>query len=64
MAGGKRFSIMNRLHGAINDELGDTNFLSVLIILGIVLVLAGVFMGFKDQIVGQVNNLISGFVIG
>ena len=47
----------------MNDEKGDTNFISVLIILGIVVVLAGVFMGFKDQIVKQVNDLMKNFKI-
>ncbi|MBR4733737.1 MAG: hypothetical protein IK081_13315 [Lachnospiraceae bacterium] len=56
--------MMNKLQEVVNDEQGDTNFISVLIILGIVVVLAGVFMTFKDQIVGQVNNIVSGFTIG
>ena len=55
--------MMNKLQEIANDEQGDTNFISVLIILGIVVVLAGVFMTFKDQIVGQVNNIVSGFTI-
>ena len=54
---------MCRLHDMLDDEQGDTNFISVLIILGIVVVLAGVFMGFKDQIVKQVNDLMKNFVI-
>ena len=48
---------------AVKDERGDTNFISILIILGIVIILAGVFMAFKDQIVGQVQNIINGFTI-
>lgn len=48
---------------AVKDERGDTNFISVLIILGIVILLAGVFMFFKDEIVGQVENIINGFTI-
>lgn len=47
----------------ISNEKGDTNFISILIILGVVILLAGVFMGFKDQIVGQVQNIIDGFTI-
>lgn len=46
-----------------SDERGDTNFVSILIILGIVIVLAGVFIGFKDQIVGQVQAIVGGFTI-
>ena len=34
----------------LHDEEGDTNFLSVIILLGIALALAAVFIGFKDQI--------------
>ena len=47
----------------LREEKGDTNFISILIILGIVILLAGVFIGFKDQIVGMVNNIVGNFVI-
>ena len=49
---------------AVQEERGDTNFISILIILGVVIILAGVFMGFKDQIIGQVQEIIDGFTIG
>ena len=45
------------------DERGDTNFISILIILAIVVILAGLFIGFKDQIVEQVQGIIDGFTI-
>lgn len=45
------------------DERGDTNFISILIILGIVILLAVLFIGFKDQIVEQVQNIVDGFTI-
>lgn len=48
---------------AVKDERGDTNFISILIILGIVIIVAGVFIAFKDQIVGQVQDIIDGFTI-
>lgn len=48
---------------AVKDERGDTNFISILIILGIVIIVATVFIAFKDQIVGQVQNIINGFTI-
>ncbi len=51
------------LRNVAEDESGDTNFISILIILGIVIILAGVFMGFKNQIVGQVQNIINDFKI-
>ena len=46
---------------AASEERGDTNFISILIILGIVILVAGVFIGFKDQIVGQVQAIVGGF---
>lgn len=45
------------------DERGDTNFVSILIILGIVILLATLFIAFKDQIVEQVQNIVDGFTI-
>lgn len=47
----------------LSNERGDTNFISILIILGIVIILAGVFMAFKDQIVDQVQSIVDGFTI-
>ena len=46
-----------------NEERGDTNFISILIILGIVILLAGLVIGFKDQIVNQVKAIVDGFTI-
>ncbi|MBR1529590.1 MAG: hypothetical protein IJ642_09880 [Oscillospiraceae bacterium] len=45
----------------LNDEEGDTNFLSVIILLGIALALAAVFIGFKDQILGWFHTNADGF---
>ena len=47
----------------IKNERGDTNFISILIILGVVILVAGIFIGFKDQIVGQVKEIVDGFTI-
>jgi len=47
----------------LESERGDTNFISILILLGIVVLLAGVFMGFKNTIVGSVTNIMNGFAI-
>lgn len=54
----------NDLMKKASSERGDTNFISILIILGIVVALAGVFIGFKDQIVDKVQPIIDGFSIG
>ena len=48
----------------LRSERGDTNFISILIILGIVVALAGVFIGFKDQIVSKVEEIVNGFSFG
>lgn len=45
----------------LRDESGDTNFISIIIILGIVIVLAGIFIGFKDKIIGVVKDTINNF---
>lgn len=45
----------------LHDEKGDTNFISILVILGIALALAGVFLVFKDQILGWVDENIGDF---
>lgn len=44
-----------------DEERGDTNFISILVLLGIALALAGVFLGFKDQVLEWVNRNIGGF---
>lgn len=43
------------------DEKGDTNFISILVILGIVLALASVFLTFKDQVLSWVDTNIGDF---
>lgn len=40
----------------IKEENGDTNFISIIIILAIVLLVAVAFMMFKDQIIGWFNG--------
>lgn len=55
--------LMPKVRAGLAGERGDTNFISILIILGIVIIVAGVFIGFKDQIVEQVEGIVSGFTI-
>lgn len=45
----------------INNERGDTNFISILVILGIALALAAVFLAFKDQVIAWVDTNIGDF---
>lgn len=40
----------------VKEENGDTNFISIIIILAIVLLVAIAFMIFKDQIIGWFNG--------
>ena len=49
------------LTNAMYEEKGDTNFVSILILLGIVITLSTVFIGFKDTIVGKVQGIIDSF---
>ncbi len=42
-------------------ENGDTNFISILVVLAIVMVVAGTFIGFKDQILGWVQDSMPSF---
>ena len=43
------------------NERGDTNFISILVILAIVTALIAAFLVFKDQILGWVNNTMNKF---
>lgn len=46
------------------NERGDTNFISILIILAIVLVLAGMFMLFGRSIMTTVTQRVTDFING
>lgn len=45
----------------LDDERGDTNFISILVILAIVTVLIGSFIAFKDSIIGWVTDTMDKF---
>lgn len=45
----------------MHDEKGDTNFLSVIILLAIALAVAAIFIGFKDQILTWVRTEMPSF---
>lgn len=46
------------------DENGDTNFISIVIVLGIVLALVVVFKGYIKTIVDQIGESVKGFKAG
>lgn len=48
---------------AVREERGDTNFISILIIMGVVIGMATLFMNFKDEIVEEVKGIVDGFTI-
>lgn len=52
---------MIKVYALIDDERGDTNFISILVLLGIALALATVFLGFKDQVLEWVDTNIGSF---
>lgn len=45
-----------KAYNFIHNEKGDTNFISILVILAIVTVLIGSFLAFQEQIVGWIDN--------
>jgi hypothetical protein len=52
-------SMMSKWNRFVQEEEGDTNFISIIVILGIVMVLVGVFAAFKDQIIEAASDLIN-----
>ena len=52
----KKLALTERANEVLSDERGDTNFLSIIIILAIVLVLAVIFIAFKDDILKLVGE--------
>lgn len=53
--------MLKRVVSFLKKDNGDTNFISIIIILGIVIVLAGVFIAFREQIVGVITDVVNGF---
>ncbi len=48
--------VSKKVQRIAKEENGDTNFISIAIILAIVLVVAGIFIVFKNQILGMFND--------
>lgn len=53
--------VQTEVYCAAHDDQGDTNFISIIIVLGIVIIVAGVFVGFKDQILDAAGKAIEKF---
>ena len=56
-----QLSIWMALHGArvrLAEERGDTNFISIAIVLVIIITVAIVFIGFRNTVVGWFNDAI------
>lgn len=53
--------VQTEVYCAAHDDQGDTNFISIIIILAIVLVVAGVFITFKNDILGSAEQAINKF---
>ncbi len=51
-----------RVRKFFESERGDTNFVSMLIIIGIVVVLAGLFLAFGKKLIGIVEEKVLNFV--
>lgn len=45
-----------------NSERGDTNFISMIIIIGIVVVLAGTFLAMGNEIISDIGKKVQGFI--
>ncbi len=49
------------LYYAKNSEQGDTNFISIIIILAIVILVAGIFIIFRDKILTSASKAIEDY---
>ena len=55
------FKVHNAIRNFMRDEKGDTNFISILVVLAVAMALAAAFLGFKDQIIGWVERTMPSF---
>lgn len=55
-------TIMCTLNNFVKKENGDTNFISMIIIIGIVVVLAGIFLKFGQKALGLVQDKVENFI--
>lgn len=56
-----KLKAQKKVNEFLYDEKGDTNFISIMVLLGIALALAAVFLNFKDQVIDWVNDNVGDF---
>ena len=56
-----KMNMMSKLEAMLKDEEGDTNFISIIIVLGIVLALVVVFRGYIAKILGEIGKAVNNF---
>lgn len=56
-----KYITLPQMKEALESEEGDTNFISIIIILAIVIVLAGVFIAMGRHVVSQANSTVNNF---
>ena len=54
---GLMVSAKNQLNGFIADEKGDTNFISIIIVLGVIVVVLALFLAFRSALVEWWNGI-------
>ena len=57
-----KFKALNALDEFKESERGDTNFVSMLLIIGIVVVLAGLFLTLGKDVMTMITNKIKTFI--
>lgn len=56
-----KMKAQKKINDFMIDEKGDTNFISIMVLLGIGLALAAVFLEFKDQVLQWVDTNVASF---
>ncbi|MGM9603111.1 MAG: hypothetical protein ACI3W5_16185 [Faecousia sp.] len=56
-----KLKVEKKVNDFLYDEKGDTNFISIMVLLGIGLALAAVFLGLKDEILKWVDDNMGSF---
>lgn len=59
-----QIKVMCAIEDFKNDERGDTNFISMMIIIGIVVVLAGLFLTLGRSVMTSITGKVTSFING